>query len=166
MMKMRVLTFLFLVSAMLAGCATPPIQREISKASGDPTAPAPEQGTGRVVFVNELLETYNKSRINPALPAARSARDIAVIAGVGQINITIDGKGFAQVPIGEFAQVILPYGHHELTLSHRDVFDMKSTHKLEVNQPVQRVVIYPTVGTHYFELTDASTPLDGYDEVK
>lgn len=165
-MKIRMFTVLFLASTVLAGCATPPIQHEISKASGDPTAPAPEQGTGRVVFVNELLETYNKNQRNAAFPAARSARDIAVIAGVGQINITIDGKGFAQVPIGEFAQVILPYGQHELTLSHRDLIDMKSTHKLNIDKPVQRVVIYPTVGTHDFELTDASTPLNGYAEIK
>jgi len=132
-----------------------------------PSATSAERAIQRTrLFVNELLETYNKSQRNPAFPAARYIRDIAVIAGVGQINITIDEKGFAQVPIGEFAQVILPYGQHELTLSHRDLIDMKSTHHLKVDKPVHRIVIYPTVGTHYFELTDASTPLSGYAEIK
>lgn len=166
MLKIRWLSLLFIATAVLTGCATPPIQREISTAAGDPTSSATEEGTGRVVIINELPDIYKKKARNPALPAAESARDIAILAGVGQVNITIDGKGFAQLPIGKFVQVILPYGQHKLTLTHRDLIDMKSTHLLVIDKPVQRVIIYPTVGTHYFEMTDASVPLKGYEEIK
>ena len=160
---------LFVLSVILSslfGCATPPIQRELPLALGDPKTPSPETQTGRVVFVNEILDRYNKKQRNSFNAAPDAARDIAVLAGVGQINITIDGKGFAQVPIGAFAQVILPYGPHEIKLSHRDAFDMDSKHHLIVENPLQRIVIYPTVGTHYFDSVDGTAPLDGYTEVK
>lgn len=150
----------------LYGCATPPIQRELPLSSGDPRTPSPQAQTGRVIFVNEILDRYNKKSRSSFNAAPDAARDIAVLAGVGQINITIDGKGFAQVPIGSFAQIVLPYGNHELKLSHRDVFDMSSKHNLNVDKPLQRIVIYPTVGTHYFDNVDEAAPLSGYTEVK
>lgn len=150
----------------LYGCATPPIQREVQLSSGDPRTPSPQAQTGRVVFVNEILSRYNHNSRSSFNAAPDAARDIAVLAGVGQINITIDGKGFAQVPIGSFAQVVLPYGNHELILSHRDLFDMSSKHNLTIDKPLQRIVIYPTVGTHYFDSVDEAAPLSGYSEIK
>ena len=98
--------------AFIAGCSLPPVKNEMPLV-GSFTARAADSNDTKVVIFNE------------------SSMVLHGIDNTGRLNVTLDGKGVAQLNIGEYVQVIVPRGKHHVNLEHRDVFMFRSDHEVE-----------------------------------
>jgi len=103
---------LLVALACLAGCSLPPVKNEMPLARSF-TARAANSNETKVVIFNQ------------------SSMVLHGIDNTGRLNVKLDGKGVAQLNIGEFVQVIVPRGKHQVNLEHRDVFMFRSDHELE-----------------------------------
>jgi len=65
--------------------------------------------------------------------------------GSGRINIEIDGKGLIQLNIGQYIQVIVSRGEHHLQLLHKDLFNFRSQHHIDLTGPEAYVKIWATL---------------------
>ena len=117
--------FVVVLSLFLAGCLTP-LKNEIPLAGGDLSARATKTNETKLVFFND------------------SDFLMFGIDSTGRINVTLDGKGVAQLNIGRYAQVITSKGRHTIDLVHRDIFHFRSHHVIELNDPDSFLKIYAT----------------------
>ncbi len=95
-------------------------------------------------------------------------RDINKALGSGFVDIYVGGKGLKKLDVGEYAQVLLPYGVHEVEVDHTDIMGPRSKHSLEVSRPWTLVVVYPRAFRNSFEVVDSpvSGTLDALVEAK
>lgn len=85
------------------------------------------------------------------------------VDGSDAITISVDGKEIGTVTGGgEYLKVGLPSGMHHVTLSHRDVIPLTSTHEVEVKSPSIYVRVSPTIMSNSLALGQ-SLP-DGFKE--
>jgi hypothetical protein len=63
----------------------------------------------------------------------------------GLINITVSGKGVGRLDRGEFFQLYIPNGSHDVTLVHQDLVLFTSRHSLELLGDPVYVEVHPTL---------------------
>jgi len=98
--------------ACIAGCSLTPVKNEMPLVRSF-TARATNSNDTKVVIFNE------------------SSMVLHGIDNTGRLNVKLDGKGVARLQIGEYVQVIVPRGKHQVYLEHRDMFMFRSDHELE-----------------------------------
>jgi hypothetical protein len=109
-------TTLFAFIAFTTGCTLSPVKNEIPLVKNF-AAKATNPNETKVVIFNEsnmLLHGIDKT---------------------GRLNVTLDGKGVAQLDLGEYVQIIVPQGKHEVNLEHRDMALFRSKHDVEFPKP-------------------------------
>ena len=102
--------------ASMTGCSLSPVKNEIPLVKGL-AAKATNPNETKVVIFNE------------------SSMVLHGIDNTGRLNVSMDGKGVGQINIGEYVQVIVPQGKHEVSLEHRDMFMFRSKHDVEFTRP-------------------------------
>jgi hypothetical protein len=113
--------------ALLAGCMMAPIKPEITHLSEDIASRSSVPGEARLVFFNNS----SKLMYGPD--------------NTGRVNIWLNGKALGGPNIGEYIQVQLPKGKHQLTLMHLDMFEFRSVHDLEALDDLLFVELRATV---------------------
>ncbi len=113
------------LSVLFTGCLTP-VKNEIPLAGGDLSVRATRTNETKLVVFND------------------SNSLLYGLDGSGRINVTLDGKGLAQMSIGRYAQVITSVGQHEIDLAHFDIGPFRSHHSIELSAPESFLKIYAT----------------------
>lgn len=102
-----------LATMALAGCMMAPIKPDMDHLDGaiDSRSSKPEEV--RVVFFN------NSNKL------------MYGVDNTGRVNITLNGKAVGGPNIGEYIQVQIPRGKHQVGLTHLDLFEFRSSHELD-----------------------------------
>lgn len=138
-MLSRILRYLLAAwfCAVLAGCATPTVNREVPLLGPDLSAVAKTPGNSKVLIYN------HSSRLTHLL--------------TGKVQVRLNGRGVAALEIGEYLQIEVPRGKHALQLSHWDLVSFNSMHELEVDQPSVIVEVQATAVSNFMR-THPSLP--------
>ena len=110
----------------LAACMMAPVKPELTHLNEDVNSPSPVQREVRLVFFNNS----SKLMYGPD--------------NTGRINIWLNGKAVGGPDIGEYIQVQVPKGKHQLTLVHLDGIEFKSTHELQAVESLLFVEVRAT----------------------
>lgn len=139
----------------LLGCQGAPIRNEYPEVKTGIAAPSETPGMGKVVIVNEAI----------ALFSGRTVRQFDILdrtfdkaLGTATVDIYIGGKGLKKLSVGEYAQVLLRYGTHEVEVDHTDIVGYRSRHRLEISSPWTLVVVYPRPLENRFDVVDSPAP--------
>lgn len=65
--------------------------------------------------------------------------------GSGRLALALDGKGVCHLNIGEYVQVVVPRGTHQLKLTHWDVVNFTSNHSVRLDAPIVYVEAKATI---------------------
>lgn len=144
--------FVSIVLVGIAGCRGAPIRNEYPEVTTKITAPSETRGVGKVVIVNESLAVFSGRSIGTLDVLDR---DLDKALGIGFVDIYIGGKSFKKLDVGEYAQVFLPYGTHQVEVDHKDIMGSRSRHELEVSKPWTFVVVYPRPLSNRFDVIDS-----------
>jgi hypothetical protein len=125
MKKSLQLIALLVLPLLLAGCLTP-VKNEIPLAGGDLSIQATNMNDTKLVIFND------------------SNFLLYGMDGSGRINVRLNGKGVAQLHIGQYVQVMVPKGTCQVDLLHRDMADLSSQHQIELRDPESFLEIYST----------------------
>ena len=117
-MKFLRLVLIALALAALAGCAVPRLASQFPPTDQRLTAPV-LTGHSRVIVFNASLV---------ALPG---------VDHTDRLQVLIDGHALGSLDRGEYAQVFLPPGRHDVTLRHRDIVWFETEHPLLIDRPVR-----------------------------
>ena len=98
----------------LSGCVVPPVKSEYPLLS-------PEADHRREKPEDVRILIFNAS--NPVWSFANSGKDI-----------WIDGKGVARLETGQYIELFIAKGPHEIKLLHQDVVDFYSTHRITISE--------------------------------
>lgn len=100
----------------LSGCAIPRLASEFPRTDQRLSAPVPPGHSRVVVFnsSNSLLYGVDHS---------------------GRINILIDSRALGSLDPGEYAQVFLTPGRHDVALRHRDLMWFETEHPVLIDRP-------------------------------
>lgn len=123
-------------TVLIGGCGVAPIRQEFNLP--EQRVDAPLENTSQIKLV-----IYNDSN-----------KLMYSIDGSGKINISIDNKGAGQLRIGRFIVLALERGNHKIQLHHRDVFNFKSNHLININNPVNYLKIYSKISSNGAEIVD------------
>ncbi len=70
----------------------------------------------------------------------------------GKMHVRLNGRGVAALEIGEYVQIEVPQGKHELMLSHWDMIVFNSTHELNVDGSSIFVEVQATPVSNYMRV--------------
>lgn len=121
------------LSVFLTGCLTP-VDKETPLASGDLSLRVKDEGEIKLIIFNDSNSFWYG------------------IDGTGRMNVTLDGRGVAQLKIGQYAQLFVSKGHHEIELVHRDIRHFGSHHSVQLNAPETFLRIRATLNANKVEL--------------
>ena len=71
-----------------------------------------------------------------------------------QLNIRLDGKNLGQLRAKDFAIVKLENGEHVFNLRHLDLVNMRSEHKIIVNDSLKVILVKPTITSNKLEIVN------------
>lgn len=71
-----------------------------------------------------------------------------------RLNIQLDGKNLGQLRAKDFAIVKLENGNHVFNLRHLDMVNMRSEHKITINDSVKVIMVKPTVTSNKLEIVN------------
>ncbi len=71
--------------------------------------------------------------------------NILLFPVTGRLNVTLNGKGAAQLDIGKFVRFMVPQGRYRVDLLHHDVFSFASSHEIELTTAEAFLEVYPTI---------------------
>jgi len=146
------ISFIFLG---LLGCQGAPLRNEYPEVKTSITAPSETPGMGKVVFVNDAVILFS-GRTVQTFDVLDRTFDKAL--GTSTVDIYIGGKGLKKLSVGEYAQVLLRYGTHQVEVDHTDFVGYRSRHRLEVSSPWTLVVVYPRPLENRFDVVDSPAP--------
>ena len=114
-------------STLIAGCAAtlPAVQNEFPISRSKITINPTDNNLTRLVIFNSAIVI-----IHPI---------------TGRLNIYLNGKGVAQLGIGEYIQTLVPRGSYNVTLLHHDLFPFSSSHRIEITGTEAYLEVYPTI---------------------
>jgi len=139
-MHQRLIFASAVLSIVLCGCGTvAPPSPDFPASTSSVRIPAVTPNHGKVVFLNEHWSHMPGARPNNA---ALLDRHLNKSLGSGKADIEIDGKKARRIAIGEYTQVMLPYGTHEVKARSPDSFGTK-TYRLDVSRPWMLVRVHP-----------------------
>jgi hypothetical protein len=110
----RTLILITVVVSSFAGCLMAPIRPEITHLQGNLTEPSTTPGEAKLVLFN------NSNKL------------LFGLDNTGRINAWLNSKAVGGPNIGEYIQLQVPKGKHELTLVHLDVLEFRSQHQIDV----------------------------------
>jgi hypothetical protein len=116
---MKTRTALLLVAAFFAavsGCAMAPVQPEVPLLGSDLSVRSSNPNEAKLVFVNTTSKLSHGAD------------------GTSRINVRIDGKAVGGPNIGEYVQVQVPKGKHQVEVWHLDVMKFRSEEEINVDQ--------------------------------
>lgn len=131
------------LSLALSACMMAPIKPELPHLNEDLSSRSPAPGEARLVFFNNS----SKLMFGPD--------------NSGRVNIWLNGKAIGGPNIGEYVQVQVPKGKHQLTLLHLDMFEFRSTHELEAADDLLFVEVRATVVSNEYQV-HKSLPTGNY----
>ncbi|MEP6262519.1 MAG: hypothetical protein ABJ092_13140 [Gillisia sp.] len=71
-----------------------------------------------------------------------------------QLNIQLDGKNLGQLRAKDFAIVKLENGEHVFNIRHLDLVNMRSEHKITVNDSLKVILVKPTITSNKLEIVN------------
>ncbi len=71
-----------------------------------------------------------------------------------KMNVQVNNVSFGQLNYGEYFIVEMNYGVYEVQLKHRDLFHMKSKHKLKIDKSTKVIKIEPTDFSNKITITN------------
>lgn len=71
-----------------------------------------------------------------------------------RLNIWLDGKPPGQIKPNEYVIINLKEGDHHFKVQHIDVVNMRSEHKVEIDDETKVIKIKPTITTNKLEVTN------------
>jgi hypothetical protein len=101
--------------AMVSGCAMAPIQPEVPLMGSDLSVRSSHPSDAKLVFVNTTSKLSHGAD------------------GTSRINVRIDGKAVGGPNIGEYVQVQVPKGKHQLEVWHLDVMKFRTEQEINVD---------------------------------
>ena len=123
----------FTLPLLLTGCLAP-IKSEIPLAGSSLAVKATNPNDTKLVIFND------------------SNALLYGLDGSGRINVSLDGKGVAQLNIGRYAQVIVPKGTYQLDLQHLDLARFSSHHQIDLKNSESFLEIRSTQTSNEAEL--------------
>lgn len=130
--------FLACIVALLAACAGPlVVVPEIRLLPPELDAKPAAANESKVLFFN------NSNKL------------LFGIDGTGRVGIWINGIGLGVLEIGEYAQVSLPRGRHDIELVHVDVVTFNSKHEIVVGDGPLFVEVFATIVSNDLKTFDA-----------
>ena len=124
------------ISCLLFSCAMKPIPSEHNLVMMDKEKVSlNELGNGTILIYNDanILHTADNT---------------------SQLNIQLDGKNLGQLRAKDFAIVKLENGDHVFNLRHLDLVNMRSEHKIIVNDSLKVILVKPTVTSNKLEIVN------------
>ena len=100
----------------LTGCMMRPVRQEVPSLGNDLSARAASPATAKLVLVNN------------------SGKLLHGADNTGRINVRIDGKAVGGPNIGEYVQVEVPKGKHQLEVWHLDLIKFATKQEVFVDQ--------------------------------
>ena len=125
--------------AALSGCAVPRVASEFPRTDQHLAAPVPA-GLSRVVV-------FNSSN--------------SVLYGLdhsGRMHVVIDSRTLGSLDPGEYAQVFLPPGRHDVALRHRDMIWFETEHPVLIDRPARYLNIGCEPTSQRFDALDEPPP--------
>jgi hypothetical protein len=133
---MKKLFLLASISLLLSSCALRPIGSQYSFIKTDvENITLDNLGDGKVLFYNgaDILHRMDNT---------------------ARLNIWIQGKPLGQLRGGEYVIIQLNEAEYNVKLHHQDVFNMRSEHKLQINDTVKVVRVEPTLTSNKLTITN------------
>lgn len=127
---------ILVIFTALSGCVIPPVTPQVSHLGPDLTVKAASPNEAKVLLFN------NSSRL------------MFGVDNTGRMNVWLNGRGVASLDIGEYVQISVPYGRYTLELLHRDMFDFKTSHELNVAGDTAIVEIAASILSNEFRVHD------------
>lgn len=126
----------FFTASLLISCAMKPIPSEYPLVMmGKEKVTLNELGNGTILIYNDanILHTSDNT---------------------SQLNVQLDGRNLGQLRAKDFAIVKLEKGAHVVNLRHLDLVNMRSEHKITVNDSLKVIMVKPTITSNKLEITN------------
>ncbi|NOY47726.1 MAG: hypothetical protein GXO84_05945 [Chlorobi bacterium] len=130
------LIVLILPLLMLTSCALKPISSEYN-------------------FIKTNIENIELDKLGNGKVLIYNGADILhKVDNTGRLNIWIENKALGQIRPGEYVIISLKNGKYEFKALHIDVFNMKSSHNVEINDKTKVIRIKPTMTSNKLIITN------------
>lgn len=63
----------------------------------------------------------------------------------GRLNVTLNGKGAAQLDVGEYIELLVPQGKYTVDLVHHDVGVFSSAHDVNLSSTTAYIEVQATI---------------------
>lgn len=70
----------------------------------------------------------------------------------GRLYIDVDKKPMGQLNIGQYVELELEKGKHQINLLHKDIFDFKSTHQIETDDKPTFLRVFAKITSNGIEV--------------
>jgi len=101
------------IVTLMSGCAMAPVMPEIPHVQSDLNAQSTRPNEVMLVLFNT------------------SSKLLFGLDNTGRLNAWLDGKAIGGPNIGEYVQIQVPKGKHQLTLVHLDMVEFRTTHEID-----------------------------------
>jgi hypothetical protein len=135
-MLLKRITVLTITAALLAGCGLTPVKSELILLDGDRDTPIMNSEYTKVVFFNN------------------SSTRLFGVDGTGRSNVWIDDKAVGGPDIGEFIQLQVTRGRHNLKLVHKDGELITSIHEVDVQSNPTYLELLARLRTNEVRVSD------------